>query len=289
MKVQQKNTLITNKIRQFPVTFGSHGVKLDGKVLLPVNAVTERPVPAVVVCHGFGSSHRAVETSARILAKKGIAGIIFDFRGHGTSGGAMDGKMAEDVTDAWNVMKQVPGVDKSRMGIIGHSLGAMSAIMGAAMVDLPRILVALACPPIIDREMIANATAGFGHWGHKNNSIIEFPRHGTFPWIKGIAGFLSRIYMYISGYHVRIDLQSFIKAVLRMNMAGVVNKLDSCTKLFVFCDGDTITPYDKSVFVFEAACEPKQKILAKGHHGTPICRGELRSQWTNWVADKLLS
>jgi len=122
-----------------------------------------------------------------------------------------------------------------------------------------------------------------------NNSIIEFPRHGTFPWLKGIVGFLSRVYMYIFGYHVRIDLQNFVKAALRMNMADVVSKLDNCAKLFVFCEGDTITPYDKSVFVYEAACEPKQKILAKGRHSTPICRGDLRSQWTNWVADKLLS
>jgi len=160
VKVQQKNTVITQKIRQLPVTFGSHGVKLGGKVLLPVSACDEHPVPAVVVCHGFGSSHRSVESSARILAQKGIAGIIFDFRGHGTSDGAVDGKMAEDVADAWNELKQVPGVDNTRMGIIGHSLGAMSAITGATLVDLPRILVALSCPPIIDREMVANATAG---------------------------------------------------------------------------------------------------------------------------------
>jgi pimeloyl-ACP methyl ester carboxylesterase len=275
------------KIEEHPVIFGSHGLKLIGKALLPDIASAESPVPGAVLCHGFGSSHRSIKESAQILTKKGIATFIFDFRGHGGSEGAVDGKMADDVVDAWDILKQFPQVDNNRMGIVGHSLGALSAMIAAGKVDSPKALISLNCPQIIDEAMLAEASVNFGHWGHGDNHIIEFPRHGTFPWFKGIAGVIYRIIMYVLGYHVRIDLKRFVRGLLQMNVAEVVSKLDTCAKLFVFCEGDTITPYQKSVLVYNAACEPKMQVLAKGHHGSSIGRGNLRSQWTTWAVNTL--
>jgi pimeloyl-ACP methyl ester carboxylesterase len=275
------------KIEEHPVTFGSHGLKLIGKALLPDSACAESPVPGAVLCHGFGSSHRSIKESAQILTRKGIATFIFDFRGHGESEGALDGKMADDVVDAWNTLKQFPQVDKNRMGIVGHSLGALSAMMAAGKVDSPKALISLNCPQIIDEAMMAEASANFGHWGKDDNHIIEFPRHGTFPWFKGIVGVIYRIIMYVLGYRVRIDLKRFVRGLLQMNVAEVVSKLDTCEKLFVFCEDDTITPYQKSVLIYNAACEPKIKVLAKGHHGTSIKRGNLRSEWTTWAVNTL--
>jgi pimeloyl-ACP methyl ester carboxylesterase len=275
------------KIQEHCVTFGSHGLKLIGKALLPDIASAESPVPGAVLCHGFGSSHRSVKESARILTKQGIATFIFDFRGHGKSEGALDGKMADDVVDAWDVLKQFPQVDENRMGIVGHSLGALSAMMAAGKVDSPKALISLNCPQIIDEAMLAEASANFGNWGHGENRIIEFPRHGTLPWFKGIVGVIYRIIMYVLGYRVRIDLKRFVRNLLQMNVADVVSKLDSCAKLFVFCEGDTITPYLKSAVIYDAACEPKVQVLAKGQHGTAIGRGSLRSQWTTWTVNTL--
>ena len=58
-----------------------------------------------------------MKKSAKMLAKQGIATIIFDFRGHCTSGGVVDGQMVDDIIDAWNVLKDMPEVDESRMGL----------------------------------------------------------------------------------------------------------------------------------------------------------------------------
>ncbi len=213
--------------------------------------------------------------------------MLFDFRGHGESEGAVDGKMVDDILDAWNTLRDFPEIDKDRMGLIGHSLGAMSAIMAADKVN-PRVLVALSCPPQVNDEMYPEIPDNFGQWGMKSSSIIDFPRQGSFPWLKGTAAFLSRVWMYMFGYHVRVDLKKFFNGITQMNMIEVVEKLDDCFKLFVYCEGDSVTPYDKCVPVYQAACEPKLKLVARGgFHTTPLLRGQLRSQWTSWVVTKL--
>jgi pimeloyl-ACP methyl ester carboxylesterase len=276
-------------IRERHIVFGSNGIKLRGQVILPSFASADSPVPGVVLCHGFGSSHRVMKRSAMQLAKRGIASVIFDFRGHCSSGGVVDGKMADDVVDAWKSLKDMPEIDKERMGIGGHSLGAMSAIMAAGKVENPKVLFALSCPPHMTKENFPELNAEFGRWGNKRNHIIEYPREGAFPWLKGIEAIGSRIWMYLFGFTVKVDPKSFFEKSFNTKMDEVLSKLENCFKLFVFCEGDTITPYLKSVLVYESACEPKMKIVSKGgFHTTPIMRGNLRSQWIDCVAKELL-
>lgn len=281
-----KNT--TTAIKEIQVTFDSDNLKLKGKILFPRCDSMNPPFPGAVLCHGFGASHRAMEASARILTNQGIATLIFDFRGHGSSEGALDGKMVNDVVAAWNTLKQFPEVDEKRMGLIGHSLGAMSAIMAAGKVDNPHAVIALSCPPQESSEPLADIPTNFGQWGLKDNSIIEYPSQGTFPWLKGVAALLSRAWMYLLGYRVRVDLKKFFESIPQLKMTEVLRKLNNCPKLFVFCEGDSITPYHKSVLVYETACEPKTKLLIKGgFHTSPLLPGNLRSQWTNWAVATL--
>ncbi|MCJ7515727.1 MAG: alpha/beta fold hydrolase [Dehalococcoidia bacterium] len=276
------------EIREFPIVFGSHGLKLKGKILLPVEASTRQPVPGAILCHGFGAAYRVMEPAARMMAVQGIASLIFDFRGHGDSEGAVDGKLAEDVIDAWEVLCQLPEVDNGRMGIAGHSLGAMSAIIAADKVNKPRALVALSCPPEVDSQLPIGGEKNFGQWGRELKLIVEYPKHGAFPWLKGIAALIFRVCMYVGRFNVRVDWQKFIDAFPQIRMSAVLEKLADCSKLFVFCEGDRVTPYRKYAVVYESACEPKELILAKGgFHTTPLLSGNLRSQWTDWMVKTL--
>jgi pimeloyl-ACP methyl ester carboxylesterase len=284
MKDLEKET----EIKEFPIVFGSHGLQLKGKIILPKEASADEPVPGAVLCHGFGAAYRVMEPSARIMAMQGVASLIFDFRGHGASEGAIDGKMAEDVIDAWNILCQLPEVDSQRMGVAGHSLGAMSAILAAEQVGNPRALVALACPPEIDSQLPIGGAKNVGRWGGDFKAIAEYPKHGAFPWLKGIAALICRAWMYLGCFKVRVDWQKFIEAFPQMKMSSVLEKLEDCSKLFVFCEGDRVTPYRKYAVVYEAACEPKELLLAKGgFHTTPLLPGNLRSQWTEWLARTL--
>jgi pimeloyl-ACP methyl ester carboxylesterase len=276
------------EIKESPVVFGSHGLKLKGKVLLPKNSNGDEPVPGAVLCHGFGAGYRAMEPAARIMAAQGMATLIFDFRGHGSSEGAADGKMVEDVVDAWSLLSQVPEVDSSRMGLVGHSLGAMSIIMAAGRVSNPRVLVALACPPEVDSQLLADEPNNIGRWGQNTHAVAEYPKHGSFPWLKGVAALMCRVWMYLGRFNVRVDWQKFFEAFPQMRMSDTLKKLDNCSKLFVFCEGDKMTSYQKSAFVYEAACQPKEMFLAKGgFHTSPLLRGNLRSQWTSWTVRTL--
>ena len=283
-----KNMEKSAEIRELPIVFGSHGLQLKGKILLPQHASASEPVPGAVLCHGFGAAYRVMEPAARIMAAQGIASVIFDFRGHGASEGAVDGKMAEDIVDAWNVLCQLPEVDDQRMGIAGHSLGAMSAIIAADKVDNPRALVALSCPPEVDSPLPIGGEKNFGRWGREFKIIVEYPKQGAFPWLKGIAALICRIWMYLGCFKVRVDWQKFMEAFPQMKMSAVLEKLEDCSKLFVFCEGDRVTPYRKYAVVYESACEPKELLLTRGgFHTTPLLAGSLRSQWTSWLVKTL--
>lgn len=276
------------EIKEFPIVFGSHGLQLNGKIILPMEASANEPVPGAILCHGFGAAYRVMEPAARIMAAQGVASLIFDLRGHGESEGAIDGKMAEDVVDAWNILCQRPEVDSQRMGIAGHSLGAMTAIMAAEKVDNLRALVALSCPPEIDSQLPVSGVNNMGRWGRDFKAITEYPRHGAFPWLKGIAALICRAWMYLGRFKVRVDWQEFIDTFPQMKMSAVLEQLEDCSKLFVFCEGDRVTPYRKYAVTYESACEPKELILAKGgFHTTPLLAGNLRSQWTGWLAKTL--
>jgi pimeloyl-ACP methyl ester carboxylesterase len=277
------------RIKEFPIAFGNHGIELKGKVMIPQGADLDNPVPGVVLCHGFGAGYAVMEPSARVMARQGVATIIFDLRGHGTSGGTVDGKMAEDVVDAWDLLSQFPEVDKGRMGLVGHSLGSLSVIMAADKVGNPRALVALSCPPEISDPSISEGPVPVGQWGLEIGSgVAEYPRRGAFPWLRGLAALFCRAYMFLLRFRVKVDWREFSEALPQLKMSEALRKLNGCSKLFVFCEGDTVTPYAKSAFVYEAACLPKQMILAKGgFHSTPLLPGKLRSQWTSWAANTL--
>lgn len=275
-------------IKESPIAFGSHGVKLTGKVLMPEYADIDTPLPGAILCHGFGASSKAVEPSARIMTGQGIITLIFDFRGHGFSQGVVDGKMVDDVVDAWDSLAQFPEVDNKRIGLIGHSLGAMCAIIATGRVDKPCAMVALACPPEVDSHLLADEPFTIGRWGQNNTAIIEYPKSGAFPWLKGVAALLCRAWMYLHGYQVRVDWQKFLEGFPLMKMSEVLQKLKDCSKLFVFCEGDKVTPYQKTTLVYEAACQPKAILLAKGgFHTTPLMPGTVRSQWINWAVKTL--
>jgi pimeloyl-ACP methyl ester carboxylesterase len=278
----------TTEIKEIPVVFGNHGLKLKGKILLPSNATESKPAPGAVLCHGFGAAHRVMEPAAKIMAAQGVASIIFDFRGHGASEGAVDGKLAEDVIDAWNVLCQLPGVDSQRVGIAGHSLGAMSAIMAAGKIDNLRALIALSCPPETSGYQPLSGEKSFGRWGRELKVIMEYPKHGAFPWMKGMAALICRVWMYLGCFKVRVDWQKFMDAFPQMRMSAVLEKLENCPKLFVFCEGDRVTPCCKYMPVFESASQPKELVIARGgFHTTPLLPGALRAQWTSWLIKTL--
>lgn len=271
-------------VRAFNVKFGRE-VPLQGEVLLPDATY---PVPGAILCHGLGSGRGSVRSSGLILAKHGIAALVFDFRGHGRSGGIFDGNEVEDVVNAWHWLSQFDGVDRDRIGLIGHSMGARAAILAAGEIDFPRAVVSLACPPDWDEKLSQDASVDLEQWLREKTAVMEYPRDGALPWVKGIRAIIGRLWMYLRGYRLRIDWQRVFKRLSNVKISAVLPDLQGSSKLFVHSQGDKLIPYQVTVEFYQKTPEPKDLLVAKGgDHSTPLMPGSLRRRWISWVVNVL--
>lgn len=159
-----------------------------GVVCLPDQASERSPVPAVALVAGSGADTRdgdlvppwpagttdipapgTMRQIAHHLAHQGIASLRWDRRGFGASGGASESDYETDLVDAtacvrW--LQAVPAIDPGRVGVAGHSAGALIAcrvcrdVSGVAGAGL---LGALASP--IEDMLRWNLGRAERHWG----------------------------------------------------------------------------------------------------------------------------
>lgn len=123
---------------------------LRGHLHSPV-APTGR-APGILIIPGFADTavgpHNMHVAMARTLAVSGFAVLRFDYRGQGESDGdfrqftAMSG--LDDAYAALDTLRIQPGVDASRLGVVGFSLGAALACEIAARIPDVSALVLLA-------------------------------------------------------------------------------------------------------------------------------------------------
>ncbi len=253
----------TTGIREIPVVFGNQGIKLHGLIRLPALASLLNPVPAAVLCHGFGADNKVMESSALLLAKKGIATMVFDLRGHGSSEGYLDGNSHEDIIDAWHVLTDQPEVDKSRIALIGHSLGAVSSIIATRKIMKPKAIVALSCPADFSGPVRAkNATRWF-------------------------ARTIGKVVCRMCKMRVRMNWNHFLESFTEMKLSAALANLDECSKLFVFSSEDPVSSFKKFMHLYEKAPGPKQKMLTRGSHVTPLQAEIIRFEWIGWTVAAL--
>jgi len=257
--------------REIPVIFGSNGIKLYGTIMLPASASASNPVPGAVLCHGFGADRKIMESSALLLVKKGIATIAFDLRGHGLSEGQLDGNFHDDMVDAWQVFNALPEVDSSRIGLIGHSLGAFSSILAARRIKKPRAIVALSCPPEV------------------NGRIFKDPSRVVLALVGWLVTFIGKLTIRFNGMKVKVDWRKFLESWIQLKLSSALAELDECAKLFVFSASDQLSPYNRFAQIYQEVPGPKQKMLTRGSHVTPVEAEMIRFEWIGWAVSTLKS
>lgn len=100
--------------------------------------------PAVVVVHGHGSCKRdhAVLLPAGMLHRNGFSVLLIDLRDHGDSS-LEDGRYAggteeyREVLGAWDWLLEEQGLPAGRIGLLGISLGAATALIATG--EEPRV------------------------------------------------------------------------------------------------------------------------------------------------------
>ena len=99
----------------------------------------------VVVMHGAGSTRSDVLDQAAVLVDGGYAVVLIDARGHGDSDGtAMDfGWYGDlDIAAGTTFLASRADIDRTRIGVVGFSMGGEEAIGAAATDPLIRAVVA---------------------------------------------------------------------------------------------------------------------------------------------------
>jgi alpha-beta hydrolase superfamily lysophospholipase len=127
-------TIHAQQATQRNVTFANGEVTLAGTLILPEG---EGPFPAVAILHGSGPDTRAPYLpDATMLARAGVAALIYDKRGTGGSSGdwhtaSLDDLMA-DALAAVHFLQDQPEIATDQVGILGSSQGAWLAPFAAA-------------------------------------------------------------------------------------------------------------------------------------------------------------
>jgi pimeloyl-ACP methyl ester carboxylesterase len=91
----------------------------------------EPPLGGVVILHGAGSAKESHLDFARRCRAAGLAALAFDARGHGASGGRMDGRAVEDVAAMAALLRERLG-SRLPIGLRGSSMGGWFALVAAA-------------------------------------------------------------------------------------------------------------------------------------------------------------
>jgi dipeptidyl aminopeptidase/acylaminoacyl peptidase len=134
------------------------GHTLAGTLTLPSNASAARRVGAVITISGSGpqerdeyigiDGYRPFRQLADSLGRRGIAVLRMDDRGVGGSKGTFKGttsaEFAQDIRAGLAYLRTRPEIDAGRLGVVGHSEGAVIAPMVADAEPSVRAIVLLA-------------------------------------------------------------------------------------------------------------------------------------------------
>jgi pimeloyl-ACP methyl ester carboxylesterase len=122
---------------------------------------------AVIMLHGFGGARAEVVGASPIFWKRGCDLLLYDSRGHGTSTPALltfGVHERQDLRLAIRWLAQRTKLPVGRIGLIGWSYGAASAIQAAA--EVPGLAFVVADSSYSSLADIARVQAGkqFGSW-----------------------------------------------------------------------------------------------------------------------------
>ncbi len=108
------------------------GHELDALLLVPENATAENPDPAIVVSHGWYNNREMQDLNYVEYARRGYVVLAISMYGHGDSEVIKnsawwdDANNANGLYDGVKYVSRLPYVDAARIGVTGHSNGALA-------------------------------------------------------------------------------------------------------------------------------------------------------------------
>ncbi|HEY9547381.1 MAG TPA: alpha/beta fold hydrolase [Solimonas sp.] len=155
------NPYYNDGVALVPVTFKNrYGTSLYGEIVLPKRAAvppSDGPFPVILALEGVNTNVAMYRWWHQAFADAGYLVFAFDFAGQGHSGDRVAGDEGTNITDSEDaltyLLEQSPVrsvLDQQRVGVIGHSLGAITTL-GLQAVE-PRLQAAVAAAPISEQS-----------------------------------------------------------------------------------------------------------------------------------------
>ena len=129
------------------VSYYSEGTKMSAVLYVPDGAGPDRPLPGIVLCHGFtGIKELILADYASRFAAAGYVALAFDYRGFGESEGErgrlIPVEQVRDIRNSITFMETLDEVDPERIGLWGTSYGGANVVQVAGIDQRPKCVVA---------------------------------------------------------------------------------------------------------------------------------------------------
>jgi pimeloyl-ACP methyl ester carboxylesterase len=210
--------------------FTSHGTRCAAWLTRPP---APGPHPVVVLAHGLGANHAmSLSRYEQHFADAGIATLAFDYRHLGASDGTPRQRLSlrrhrQDIASALDFIRELPGIDTSRLALWGTSLGAMHVLRVAAdRHDLAAVVVQ--CPivdgPAAVRRLGLRATLRVGPAMVEDTVRAAFGRGRRYIPIVGQPGSLAAVSVAGAeqGWNSTVDPDgSFDNRIAAASVAGI--------------------------------------------------------------------
>ena len=120
---------------------GADGVMMSGLLYIPRRATVQTPAPGILAVHGYINSRETQDGFAIEFARRGYVVLAMDQTGHGYSGGQAT-SAGFGGPAGLKYLRSLPMVDRTRIGLEGHSMGGWAVLAAAAaMPDAYRAMV----------------------------------------------------------------------------------------------------------------------------------------------------
>lgn len=132
------------------------GKTMSALLLIPNGATVKDKRPAIVLAHGWWNNKEMQDSNYVELARRGYVVLSIDMYGHESSSDLQEGHemdAATGMSDGVDLISSLPYVDKTKIGVSGHSNGCRAAnwaipIDDAAKTPLITSVYLVDCDPI---------------------------------------------------------------------------------------------------------------------------------------------
>ncbi len=191
-------------------------VTIHSTLQRPIYATASNPVPGVVVIHGVYQSKEWLRAFGIELARRGFVTLTIDAASHGNSEYASGTDSDRGGAAALEYLDSLAYV--SKLGLVGHSMGAGIAIQALELTSVP----------IDALVFVGGGSRDMGDWGNSTypkNLLITVGRYDELFNIPNLINSLTSVFNETSSISVGQRYGEFADGSARMLVIGQTNHL----------------------------------------------------------------